>query len=183
MNDLIIDIFKYFSKFVPKDVLRKIFVQPDGSKKSGYDEIMTDVLSLPGDDVLSGIEQFIVSVNEDYVSERIKNATGYILFVEYGKISADHTVVEGIIQSLAVTVAYNFSNNNNDNLNEILNMNSSLEILDNIIRTMESEQEDLDFCANGELITYPVEIRPVDPAWFYGFGGWSAMFTNSNTML
>ncbi|MEA4918150.1 hypothetical protein [Proteiniphilum sp.] len=183
MNDLIINLFKYFSKFVPKEVLKGIFIQPDGSKKAGYDEIVAEVMSLPDDNIIPGLDKFVISINESFVSERIKNATGFILFVEYGTVSADHSTIKGITQHLAVTVVYNFSNNNNDNLNEILNMDTCLDILDRIIRIMGDEQESLDFCANGELVTYPVEIRPVDPVEFYGFGGWCAMFSNANTIL
>ncbi|WP_352422260.1 hypothetical protein [Proteiniphilum sp.] len=183
MNDLIINLFKYFSKFVPKEVLEKVFIQPNGSKKTGYDEVMTEVMSLPDDNIVTELDKFVLSINESFVSERIKNATGFVLFVEYGTISADHSAIKGIAQQLALTVVYNFSNNNNDNLNEVLNMNTCLDILDRIIRMMGEEQESLDFCADGELVTYPVEIRPVDPVEFYGFGGWSAMFSNANTML
>ena len=183
MNDLIIDLFKYFSKFVPKEVLEKIFIQPDGSRKAGYSEIESEVLSQPGEHVINDIDKFVVSVNENFVSERIKNAQGFILFVEYGKINVDHNTTKGIIQSLAVTVAYNFSDKNNDNINEILMMNQSLEILDKIIRRLEDDQEDLDFCADSELVSYPIEVQPIEPAMFYGFGGWCAMFTNANTDL
>jgi hypothetical protein len=184
MNDLLINLFKYYSKFVPKEVLRELFIQPERSRKSGYNEIETEVLAMDNTDVIPEIEKFVVSVNEAFVSSRIKNAKGFILFVEYGRISANHDIIKGVVESLAVTIACNFSdNNNNDNLNEILLMNQCLEILDRIIRHMEDEQQGLDFCANAELVSYPVDIQVVDPVHFYGFGGWCAMFTNSTTIL
>jgi hypothetical protein len=168
---------------VPKEVLRKLFIQPARSRKPGYGEIETEALALDDTAVFPEIETFVVSINESFVSSRIKNAKGFILFVEYGRISANHNTIKGIVESLAVTIAYNFSDNNNDNLNEILLMNQCLEILDRIIRRMEDEQQELDFCANAELVSYPVDIQVVDPVHFYGFGGWCAMFTNSTTIL
>lgn len=140
MNDLIINLFKYFSKFVPKDVLEKIFIQPDGSRKTGYSEIESEVLSQGDDSVIDDIEKFVISINENFISERIKNSHGFILFVEYGKLNVNHDVEKGIIQSLAITVAYNFSDNNNDNLNEIIQMNQCLDILDRIIRYYDTQR-------------------------------------------
>jgi hypothetical protein len=183
MNDLIIHIFKYFAKFVPKEVLKSIFIQPDGSRKTGYSEIESEILAQSNDSVINDIEKFVVSINENFISERIKNSHGFILFVEYGKLHVDHDIEKGLIQSLAVTIAYNFSASNNDNLNEIIHMNGCLEILDKILRQMGEEQEELGFCATAELITYPAEIQVVDPMSFYGCGGWCAMFTNANTIL
>ena len=183
MNDLIINLFKYFSKFVEKDVLKKIFVQPNNSQKTGYAEIKSEILSQSDDSVIPGIEKYIISINENFVSERIKNSNGFILFIEYGKLSVNHDIENGVVEALAITVVRNFSDKNNDNLNEIIQMNQCLDILDRIIRQMGEEQGELDFCANAELITYPAEIQVVDPASFYGCGGWCAMFSNSNTIL
>ena len=183
MNDLIIELFKYFSKFVPKDVLEKIFIQPDASKKTGYDEIKTEILATGNENVIPEIEKFVLSINENFVSDKIKNSNGIILFVEYGKLSVDHSMAKGITEALAITVAYNFSNKNHDNLNEIILMNQCLEILDKIIRQMGEEQEELDFCANAELIAWPAEVQVIDPSVFYGCAGWCAMFINTKTVL
>lgn len=183
MNDLIINLFKYFSKFVPKSVLESIFIQPDESRKVGYSEIESEILNQSNDSIIMDIEKFVVSINENFISERIKNSNGFILFIEYGNLNVDHDIEKGIVQSLAVTVAYNFSDNNNDNLNEIIHMNRCLDILDSILRKMGEEQKEIDFCSNAELITYPAEIQVVDPMNFYGCGGWCAIFTNSNTIL
>ena len=183
MNDLIIELFKYFSKFVPKDVLKTTFIQQNASKKTGYDEIKSEILASADESVIPEIEKFVLSINESFISDKIKNSNGIILFVEYGKMNLDRSKLKGLTQALAITVAYNFSDKNNDNLNEIILMNQCLEILDRIIRRMAEEQEALEFCANSELISYPVEIQPVDPSVFYGCAGWCAMFTNSKTDL
>jgi len=183
MNELIINLFKYFSKFVPKKTLVNMFIQPDGSRKTGYSDIESEVLASGDNNVIDSIEKFVLSINENFVSDRIKNSNGFILFVEYGKLDVIPEVEKGIVQSLGITVAYNFSDNNNDNINEIIHMNQCLEILYKIIRKMKEEQSELDFCNNAELITFPAEILVVDPTSFYGCGGWCAMFNNSNTVL
>ena len=182
-TDFIISLYKYFSRFVPKEVLKKMLIQPEKSRRTGYSEIEAELLALPDTDIIPEFETFVVSINEKFISERVRNNKGFILFVEYGKISAEYGTVKGIQESLAITVAHHFSDNNNDNLNEILLMNQCLNILNKIIQTMISQQEELDSCADQKLITFPVDIQVVDPVSFYGNGGWCAMFNNANTIL
>ena len=180
--DLIIELFKYYAKFIPKDVLKKIFVQPVVSRFPGYDEIRTEVLAFPNAQVLPDFDTFVVSLNENFVSERMKNSKEFVLFVEYGSFFVDHTTTEGVKESLAVAVVRKFSDSNSDNLNEIIHMNKCFVLLDTILQAMSEQQNALDFC-DGSLVDFPAEIYPVDPAAFYGCGGWMAKFKKINTIL
>jgi len=182
MNDLILSLFKYFAGFVSKPELAKIFIQPGSSRRPGYSQVETEVMTSGNERVIPELEKYIFSINENFVSEKIKNAKSFILFVEYGKISYDPERMDGVQQSLAVSVAHPFSDNNNDNPNEAILMNRCLELLTDILRRMQSDQNELDFCG-GELVRFPVEIQPVEPAAFYGCGGWTAIFNNSYTIL
>jgi len=182
MNDLIIDIFKYFGKFVPKSVLEKNFVQPTTSRLAGYDMIRAEVMALPSTNELPELDTFIVSINENFVSERMKNAIGYILFVEYGAMTVDHTIPEGIIEQLAVSIVRKYSDSNNDSINELIQMDKCFELLDKILQTLMLDQSNLDFCG-GALVTVPVKVEPVDPALFFGCGGWVAKFKKTNTKI
>jgi hypothetical protein len=182
-EDLILDLFAYFSKFVPKDTLRGVFIQPVASRIPGYDDVQGEVMPPVEDCIIPEIGTFVVSLNEKFVSERIKNSKSFILFVEYGKISLDFKVGKGVKQSMAVTVAHPFTDSNSDNVNELLRMNRCLVLLQKIIQQMDEDQGDLDFCTYNELVDYPVDIQPVDPANFYGCGGWCAMFQRVSTML
>jgi len=182
-EDLIIKLFRYFSRFVPVNVLKEFMIQPERSQLAGYSETKSEILIDTQSMRIPDIEKFVLSINEKFVSEKIKNSKGFILFVEYGNISADFQKAKGVKQSLAVTVARNFSDTNNDNLNEALLMNRCLEILMLIIRQMLSEIGMIEFCPSIEMITMPVDIQVVDPVSFYGCGGWCAMFQNSQTIL
>jgi len=184
-DDLIIKLYRYFSRFVKIEVLKEMMIQPELSQLSGYGETKADVLADVEKDPLRipYIKKFVLSINEKFVSEKIKNSNGFILFVEYGNISADFKIARGVKQSIAVTVVHNFSDTNNDNLNEVLLMNRCLEILMLILTQMVADQGQIDFCSNQELITMPVDIQVVDPALFYGCGGWCATFNNTQTIL
>ena len=180
--DLIIDILKYYSKFIPKAVLKKIFIQSTKSRNTGYDEIKAEILSLPDMQVLPEFDAFVVSQNENFVSERMKNSKEYVLFVEYGSFSVNHGIEYGVKEKLAVAVVHNFSDNNNDFINETIHMNKCFRMLDEIIKTMGDEQDELGFCGSS-LVDFPVDIQPVEPAAFYACGGWIAYFTKKNTIL
>jgi hypothetical protein len=183
-EDLIIKLFRYFSRFVPATVLKEIMIQPKQSRFPGYSEIEAEILSAQTVDVrIPEIKKFVLSINEKFISERIKNASGIILFVEYRDFIADFSRANGVKETVAVTVAQGFSDSNNDNLNEALLMNRCLNILMQILRQMIADQEQPDFCPSIELIAMPVEILPVDPTLFYGCGGWCAMLQNSTTIV
>ena len=182
--DLIIKLFRYFSRFVPIEVLKEMMIQPHHSRLTGYSEIQTEILADPAPGIrIPEIEKFVFSINEKFVSERIKNSKGFILFVEYGNFSANFKQANGVNESIAVTIAHNFSDTNNDNLNEVVLMNRCLDILLYILRQMFADMGQLDFCASLELITVPVDIQVVDPAMFYGCGGWCAIFQNTTTIV
>jgi hypothetical protein len=183
MNDLIINLFKYFAGFVPKSELAKIFIQPLSSRNAGYSLIKAEVMASGNERVIPELEKYVFSINENFVSEKIKNSKSFILFVEYGKMSYNPEIAKGMQQTVAVSVAHHFSDTNNDNPNEALLMNRCLELLTGILRRMQEDQHEPDFCAGGELIHFPVEIQPVDPMSFYGCGGWMALFNNSYTIL
>ena len=180
--DLIIDILKYYSKFIPKEVLKRIFIQPAKSRDQGYNEIMAEILASPDAQVLPDFDTFVVSQNENFVSERMKNSKKYALFVEYGSFSVNHGIEYGVKENLAVAVVHNFSDNNNDFVNETIHMNNCFRLLNEILITMGDEQAELDFCG-ASLVDPPIDIQPIEPAAFYGCGGWMAKFTKQNTIL
>jgi hypothetical protein len=184
--DLIVKLFRYFARFVPEKALREMLIQPDISRFPGYSETEAEILD-PVDPVgnvrIPVIEKYIFSINENFVSERIKNAKGFILFVEYGIISADFKVANGLSQALSLTLVHPFSDANHDNLQETLLMNRCLGLLMQILRQLLADEDQLDFCADLGLLDMPVEIQPVDPVRCFGAGGWTAMLTASQTVL
>ncbi|GAB1358668.1 hypothetical protein MASR1M31_04470 [Porphyromonadaceae bacterium] len=174
-------LFKYFAKFIPKDVLTKSFIQPKSSLIPQYNEISSYVLSLPDDDVINDLTWFVLSANERMVSERVRNNNGYTLFVEYGKITIDSESLSSTHQHVAITVAHPLSDSNKDNLSEILILDRCLSILQSILFTMHKNQEELEFCPSKTLIDYPVTVTPIDPSSFYGCGGFVAAMLRITT--
>ena len=182
-SDYIINLFRYFSKFVPKNVLREMFRLPAGTQHAGYAEFAADVLAQPDTNVITEIGAFVLSANRKYVSDRVKNNKGIILFVEYGSINFDPTTTAGIKERVAVTVCSEFGFQNNDNLNEALLMNRTNNILIGILNQMDADQNELDACGLGKLINFPAEVLPVDCETFFDNSGWTALFENEKTQI
>jgi hypothetical protein len=91
--------------------------------------------------------------------------------------------MHGVKEKLGLHVACPYSASNNDNLNEMLLMNKMHGILCSILDQMEKDQNDLNFCGNTELITFPAEIVAIDPPLFYDRTGWMAIFDYSTTNI
>jgi hypothetical protein len=181
--DIIIELLKYYAKFVSKEVLRKNFIQPSATKKPSYDELRNEILAQSDLDVISELNQFIFSVNRKYVSDRVKNSKGFILFVEYGEIDFTPDVEHGVAGKIGITVAHELTISDNDLVNENLLMNAAYNILLQILFTMQSDMSNPDYCPIKTLIDFPAKITPVEPQLFYDCGGWSAIFEYSNTIL
>jgi hypothetical protein len=168
---------------VPIQALQKLFVQPASSQKNGYSELQTEILSLPQIDVIPELEHFIFSLNTKYVSDIIRDAKGFVLFVEYGKVTSFTPVAEkGVIEIHSIFVIHEISIANNDSINETLLMNQAYNILIQILNTMYRDQKNPEYCPANSLIDFPAEIHPVDPPKFFDHGGWAAIFERSNTI-
>jgi hypothetical protein len=182
-EDFIIQLYEYFARFVPKDVLKATFIQPAHSQFPGYAQIRADVLALPDDAVIPEFDTYTFSINENFVSERIRNSKKFLLFVEYGRFSLDFTKPKGVQENLRIIVARNFSDGNNNNLQEVILMNRCLELLQQILFRMNADRNELNFCSFDELLHYPVEVMPFPLEFFYGCGGWIATFNKVNTLI
>lgn len=181
-QDILIELLKYFSGFVPKDVLKKTFVKYKDAP-AGYDQIVAEILALPDDKVIPGIDTFIFSANESFLRQQIVNSKGTVLYVEYGAFSYMPNVDRGIKEKIAVHVATPYNEKNNDNLSESILMNNMHNILCSILDRMEVDQNHLDFCSSRQLINFPAEIVAIDPKLFHERTGWMGIFDNISTQI
>lgn len=180
--DILIDLFKYFAQFVPKDVLKKSFVKPQ-KEELGYDQVRAEALNTPNDRAIEGIDSFVFSANEEFVSDQVKNSKGVVLYVEYGAFTYQPNTLHGVKEHIGITVAYPYSMKSSDNLNESLLMNRMHNILCSILDRMETDQSSLEFCGNKTLIDFPVNIVAITPELFHNRTGWTAVFENSLTNM
>jgi len=180
-QDFILNIFRYYSRFVPKSVLNDLFSQPPVSRSSGYDELVAEMIAQDDNHVIAGIGAFIVSSNDSFVRDSVRNAKGITLFIEYGAFSYDSTVTDGVTEKMGISICHEYNMSNNDNLQEALLMNDCNNILNEILEQMQTDQTELEACAL-KLIMFPAIIHPIVPELFEGRIGWTALFDNENSV-
>ena len=100
----ILDIFRYFAAFVPKEALMRVFNNEDGQD---YHEIKTELLSASDELRIPQIKDFIFGIDASSVQQRITSVKGMYLFVDYGNATSyiDRTDVKTDRQHISLTVA------------------------------------------------------------------------------
>ena len=168
-NDFLISIFRYFSKFVSPETLRRVLSAPDYSAFQGANEVYKEcanscVYADPD------IDAFIFSVNAEFVADQVRNSNKTVLFIEYGNASFDSNGINTTID-IAITVAQAYNKANNDNMNEMLLANSMQNKLLRMLTQMKADNDN--GCACGKFI-FPADIQPIEPSAFYGRVGFTA---------
>ena len=175
------ELLLYFARFVPVETRKEIFKQPASSRLPGYEELRAEILALPETQAFREIDSFVLSINDKFVSERVRNSKKHLLFIEYGHINI--TKPGGIIYndiSLTLSVACSLSEANTDMLTEALKMQRNLEIIKIILADMKNQN---DICPATKYLDFPTDLMPLDPSLFFGHAGWAATFKRQKTIL
>lgn len=182
-NKNIIDQHLYFAKFVTKEVREQQIVKKDLSAFPEYSAFVEQLLQIDESSSLEELKTFVFSVNPVYVSNAVKNATGYLMFVEYGKINLEKQAGNDRSEMvLAISIAHEIAISNSDMIEEIVISQKCFDILKSILDTMYADFEDPENCQENELLIYPAELYPIAPAEFFGRGGWTAMFSTGSVL-
>lgn len=178
---IIQELVLYFAKFVSVSARKEVFKQPVASRMPGYEELKAEVLALPETQAFPDIDSFIISINDKFVSERVRNSKKHLLFIEYGHINLRKTT--GIVYNeigLTLSVACELSEANADMLTEALKMQRNLEIMKAILEDMKIQN---DICPAIQHIGFPTDLMPLDPSLFFNHAGWAATFTRKKTIV
>ena len=82
---MILEIFKYFARFVPVNSLEKIFQLPTGLD---YSDFMAEVLTDVSDHRLEGLTDFVFGSDTDKLAKRITDIRGTYLCVEFASVNS-----------------------------------------------------------------------------------------------
>lgn len=114
---MIIDIYNLFARFVPKSVLEEYNHITDNSKMLDYDARLAESLNNTiTKSAIDDIGTYICSISEKYIFDKLRNASGVVLFVEPGEVTLLNTTTEQ--QRISIMLVAPFNVNNNDSLNE-----------------------------------------------------------------
>ena len=134
----ILDIFRYFAAFVPKEALMRVFNHEDGQD---YHEIKTELLSASDELRIPQIKDFIFGIDASSVQQRITSVKGMYLFVDYGNATSyiDRTDVKTDRQHISLTVAIPTADNA-DQLRKAIDQDNCLSVI-KIIRDQMREDD------------------------------------------
>lgn len=169
---IILDIFKYFASFVPKDALRRTFRAPDGKQ---YRALMDEVLSSGADRAQDGITDFIFGTDADKLATVITSVTGIYLFVEYDRVSSTIDATSDRKDDrfhVAVTVACPVPDVA-DLVGAAITQDRCLEILSSIRRVMRNDD---DLKRGIAWMDYPATLTVFSSKALAASQGWSMEF-------
>lgn len=137
---MIIDIFRYFARFVPVCALKEIFQLPDSNE---YRVLMDEVLEDDSGHRLPGITSFVFGADADALAKRITDIRGTYLCVEFDAVnsSIDQRVdVKTDLIRIGVTVATPHSDNM-DLVSTAIDQDKTLSLISEIRRYMRDDDD------------------------------------------
>lgn len=107
---MILDLFRYFSRYPCKPGVLSIF-NNGSSRYPSYGALKAYVTSLPDNSLLPGIDAFVFGQSFDSVKARVDILTGSYLFIDYGEFTSGRDNRNNIqdTQKIAATVAMKVS--------------------------------------------------------------------------
>lgn len=168
--------FRYFTRFIPVAALEAAFRLPSGKD---HQNLFHDLTTMPDDRRLPDIEDFIFSISQEGVQQRIANVKGVFLFVDYSSItsSIDRVDVKTDRFRVAVTVARPRPKDQ-DQATEMLWQDKMLDIISTIRRYMREDEQD---APSLWWATFPTTIQPFHAPGLQNSMGWTMEFDITGT--
>lgn len=163
--------FLYFSRFVPRPALAAPFML---SSHPGHADLKEETLTLPDDRRIEGINDFIFSIDQNGVQQRISNVKGTFLFVDYSSVTStvDRVDVKKDRFHVAITVARPRPKDQ-DQATEMLWQDEMLDIITAIRRVI---RHDEDLKRSVWWLDFPTTISPWNAPSLGNSTGWTMEF-------
>ena len=168
--------FRYFTQFVPVAALEAAFRLPSGDD---HNELFRDLTKMSADRRIPVIEDFVFSISQEGVAQRIANIKGVFLFVDYSSItsSIDKVDVKTDRFHVAITVARPRPKDQ-DQATEMIWQDKMLDIISMIRKIM---RHDIDTDASTWWLTFPTTIQPFHAPGLQNCMGWTMEFDITGT--
>lgn len=170
----LIQLYQYFSKFVPVDVLGRNHAAGFTPDK-GAAAVQAETLAIESTHRISNINDYLFLGDQSFVLERLRNSKDLLFFVDSDRIDYTPDTDGGVRLSIGLTIAEHYNHSNASVVSELTAQNRCLETLKTILRTIISDEESQ--CPGCLNISQPVEIRFFDAKELNGLIGYTAFFT------
>jgi len=180
---ILADLIKYFSKFVSKTVLMKNF-KIETDKFDGYTELKAFFDTLPAIGIVPELTDFIFTLNETKLAERVKTISGYFLLIEYSVVTIsapDNLQNRSSRFNLAVIIGHHYDSKGLDSIAELLIMDKCYAICQTILRQM--KVDDSNSCGINRLLDGSIKLAPFEPQLLYESIGWEFSFQKTVNII
>jgi hypothetical protein len=170
-QNILIDIFRYFTQFVGRDGVLRNFTAGRGDTYTG---LKNHCQALPEAGIFPDITDYVFGVNETSVEKRIGSIKGIYLFIDYGNFQTSQNAnnVKTDELRLAVTLAKPLKIETIDLAAEVLLADRLLNIIRAIRRRIINDKDD-NFVRR---LTFPSEITPWYSRELNNSTGWTMLF-------
>ncbi|MBQ6724727.1 MAG: hypothetical protein IJQ84_09505 [Paludibacteraceae bacterium] len=169
----LVELYRYFAKFVPLDVLKKNYIKSGTEKEAA--QIQAEVMNDESDRRIDSIGDFIFIGDSDFVLQKLRNSNKQIFMVDSDKINYTPRVDDGSKMSLGVSVCEHYNRSNTDVVSELAVQNRCLETLKQICDVISEDAES--GCLLGMHLKGDFEIHFLDAKALNGLIGYTAFFT------
>ena len=168
--------FRYFTQFVPISALEAAFRLPEGDDHA---ELFSELIQHRDDRRLQDIDDFIFSISQEGVQQRIANVKGTFLFIDYSSIKSTVNQVDVKTDRfrVAVTVARPRPKDQ-DQATEMIWQDKMLDVISMIRKIM---RHDIDTDASTWWLTFPTTIQPFHAPGLQNCMGWTMEFDITGT--
>jgi len=164
--------FLFFAQYPLHAGVMKNFNKSTSTQE--YNDLKTLAQNIPVKDRIPQLTDYVFGVSDEAVKKRIQSISGVYLFVDYGDIrtTTNSLNVKKEEFDISVTVARPFSSNTFDAMEEIVMVDSYLQILADIRKDMRENRDD----PFVRLLTFPTDITPFASAQLNNSYGFSMVF-------
>lgn len=169
----LVELYRYFAKFVPLEVLKKNYVKSGTEKEAA--QIQAEVMNDESDCRIDSIGDFIFIGDSDFVLQKLRNSNKQIFMVDSDKMNYNPGVDDGSRMSLGISICEHYNRSNTDVVSELALQNRCLETLKEICKAISADAASE--CLLGMHMEGDFEIRFLDAKALNGLIGYTAFFT------
>lgn len=169
----LVELYRYFAKFVPLEVLKKNYVKSANEKEAA--QIQAEVMADASERRIDKIGDFVFIGDSDFVLQKLRNSNKQLLMVDSDRMDYSPGVDDGNRMSLGVSVCEHYNRSNTDVVSELATQNRCLETLKKICKAISADASSE--CLLGMHLDGDFEIRFLDAKALNGLIGYTAFFT------
>lgn len=169
----LVELYRYFAKFVPLEVLKKNYVKSSTEKDAA--QIQAEVMADESDRRIDSIGNFVFVGDSDFVLQQLRSGNKQLLMVDSDRLDYNPGVDDGAKMSLGVSICEHYNRSNTVVVSELAIQNRCLETLKKICRAISADAENE--CLLGMHLEGDFEIRFLDAKAINGLIGYTAFFT------